>query len=59
MKQFGLNENFILMDDDYFIGKPLQKSNFFYEEDGKVYPALITGDYYEMNKNTLETTLKP
>lgn len=59
MKQFGLSENFILMDDDCFIGKPLQKSNFFYEEDGKVYPALITGDYYEMNKNTLETTLKP
>ena len=59
MKQFGLSENFILMDDDYFIGKPLLKSNFFYEENGKVYPALVTGDYYELNKKSLTTTLAP
>ena len=42
MKEFGLSENFILMDDDCFIGNPLKKSNFFYEEKGKVYPALIS-----------------
>ena len=59
MKQFGLSENFILMDDDYFIGLPLKKSNFFYEENGKVYPASVTGDYYELNKKALETDLKP
>ena len=59
MKRFGLSENFILMDDDYFIGKPLKKSNFFYEENGKVYPASVTGDYYELRKKNLETTLKP
>ena len=23
----------------------------FYEEDGEIYPALITSDYYEMNKD--------
>ena len=59
MKEFGMSENFILMDDDYFIGKPLKKSNFFYEENGQVYPALVTGDYYEMSKNSLETSIKP
>ena len=59
MKQFGLSENFILMDDDCFIGKPLKKSDFFYEENGKIYPALITADYYELSKNKLEKTLKP
>ena len=53
MKDFGMSENFILMDDDYFIGKPLKKSNFFYEENGQVYPALITRDYYEMSKSDL------
>ena len=37
MKKFGLSENFILMDDDYFIAQPLNKSNFFYEEDVKFY----------------------
>ena len=58
MKEFGLSENFILMDDDCFIGKPLKKSNFFYEEKGKIYPALITGDYYELSKSHLEKTLK-
>ena len=50
MKDFCMIENFILMDDNYFIGKPLKKSNFFYEGNGKVYPALITRDYYEMSK---------
>ena len=55
MKDFGMSENFILMDDDYFIGKPLKKSNFFYEENGQVYPALITRDYYEMSKSALQT----
>ena len=29
MKQFSLSDNFIYMDDDYFIGKPLNKSHFF------------------------------
>ena len=58
MKEFGLSENFILMDDDCFIGKPLKKSNFFYEENNIIYPALITGDYYELSKSHLEKTLK-
>ena len=37
IKEFGSSENLILMDDDYFIGKPLQKSDLFYEENGKVF----------------------
>jgi len=28
----------------------LNKSEFFYEEKGKVYPALVTSDYYEIDK---------
>ena len=53
MKQFGLSENFILMDDDYFIAKPISKNEMFYEENGKIFPAVITGDYYEMNKEVI------
>jgi len=53
MRQFGLSENFILMDDDYFIAKPINKNEMFYEEDGKIYPAIITSDYYEMDKNSM------
>ena len=41
MKQFGLSDNFIYMDDDCFIGMPLNKSNFFYVENNKVVPAII------------------
>ena len=58
MKQFGMSENFILMDDDCFIAKPLSKSDLFYEENGTIYPALITSDYYEMNKEDKEKRLK-
>ena len=58
MKQFGMSENFILMDDDYFIGQPLNKNDFFYEDNGKILPTLITSDYYEMNKESLEKKLK-
>ena len=53
MRQFGLSENFILMDDDYFIAKPINKNEMFYEEDGKIYPAIITSDYYEIDKNSM------
>ena len=57
MKKFGLSENFILMDDDYFIAQPLNKDDFFYEENGTVYPALVTSDYYEMNKGDLQNRI--
>ena len=65
MKQFGLSENFIYMDDDCFIGKPLNKSHFFYVENNKVLPAIINTKYeiytetqalkeYEKLKKTIE-----
>ena len=58
MKEFGLSENFIYMDDDYFIGKPINKNEFFYEDKGEVFPALITADYYEINKEEIQMILK-
>ena len=36
MRQFGLSENFIYMEDDYFIARPINKSEMFYEENGKI-----------------------
>ena len=32
LKDFGCSENFIYMNDDYFIGKRLEKSDFFYKK---------------------------
>jgi hypothetical protein len=46
------------MDDDYFIGKPINKNEFFYEDKGEVFPALITADYYEINKEEIQIILK-
>ena len=34
LEKFGCSKNFIYMNDDYFVGKPLKKSDFFYEENG-------------------------
>ena len=53
MKKFGMSENFILMDDDYFINTPLNKSDFFYEENNKILPLMITNDYYLMNERKI------
>ena len=39
------------MDDDYFIGQPLKKSDLFYEEKGKIYPYIISTEYSELDEN--------
>ena len=54
MKKFGLSENFIYMDDDYFIGRPLNKSQFFYEDNGTIYPLILTETFQEMNRTKLQ-----
>ena len=52
MEKFGLSKNFIYMDDDYFIGKPLLKTDFFYfnEKEKKVVPYIISTKFFVMNK---------
>ena len=52
MKQFGISDNFIVMDDDYFIGKPLNKSDFFYVQNDTVVPAIIATNYQIHTKKT-------
>ena len=55
MKKFGMSENFILMDDDYFINKPIKKEELFYEENGKILPLIINTDFYLINKKELNS----
>ena len=52
MEKFGASKNFIYMDDDYFIGKKLKKSDFFYYDENKktVIPYIISNIFSEMNK---------
>ena len=52
MEKFGISKNFIYMEDDYFIGQPLKKSDFFYYDQklNKVLPYIINTDFWEMNQ---------
>ena len=58
LKKYGISDNFIVMDDDYFIGSPLKKTDFFYVENGKVVPAIITSTFLEIDKYSCEEKCK-
>jgi hypothetical protein len=58
LKNYNVSENIISMDDDYFIGKPLKKSDFFYVEQGKVIPAIIATKFQEITKENSINILK-
>jgi len=58
MKKFGISNNFILMDDDCFIGSPLNKSDFFYIRHGKVSPSIITYKFMNLNINDAKEKIK-
>ena len=55
LEKFDISKNFIYMEDDFFIGKPLNKTDFFYydEKNKKVLPYLLTKYFQEMNKNEI------
>ena len=53
LKKFGISDNIISMDDDYFIGQKLEKSDFFYVENGKVLPLITTSNFIKINKETV------
>ena len=52
MYKYGISNNFIIMDDDCFIGKPLKKKDFFYVEKGKVVPLIVTSNIIRIKKAT-------
>ena len=56
LANFGISDNFILMDDDYFFGKPMNKTQFFYydKEQKKVLPSVVTDDFSELIKENVE-----
>ena len=53
LEKLGVSKNFIYMEDDFFIGKPLKKSDFFYfdEREKRVCPFLLNRYFNEMNKS--------
>jgi hypothetical protein len=34
-------DNFIYFNDDYFVGNPLKKTDFFYVENGRIVPYIL------------------
>ena len=55
MKEFGISNNFIYMDDDYFIGQKLKKNDFFYfdEKIEDVVPFIISNKIFTKNINKI------
>ena len=58
LKNFNISENIIIMDDDYFIGKKLKKSDFFYVDNGKVYPFIVTSQFLKLDKKYISDKFK-
>ena len=54
LKKYGISNNIIVMDDDCFIGKSLEKQDFFYVKNGKVFPYIITSNFLKIDKKTVE-----
>ena len=55
LENFGLSKNFIYMEDDYFIGNKLSKTDYFYyeEKENKIVPFIISYKFFELNKTFL------
>ena len=58
MKKFGISENIIVMDDDLFIAKKLNKKDFFYIKNGKVVPLIVTSNFLEINKENVKKNIE-
>ena len=60
LDKLGVSDNFIYMDDDYFIGKNFNKSDFFYYEpkEKKVVPSLINYYFNEFDRKKVNSNYK-
>ena len=57
MKYFGISDNIIIMDDDYFIGSNLEKSDFFYVKNGKVVPTITTSNFIKIDHQSVDNNI--
>ena len=55
LEKFGVSKNFIYMEDDFFIGKKLKKSDLFYydEKTKKVVPYILSFYFHEANSTNI------
>ena len=57
MKNFNISDNFLALDDDCFIGKPLKKTDFFYVKNKTVLPLIINSKLLEFKKSGVESNI--
>ena len=57
LKKFGISENFMYFNDDYFVGRKLKKKDFFYQINGKVVPYVL-GKYGKFTKRKIERKVR-
>ncbi len=57
LKNFGISNNFLYFNDDYFVGRPLKKKDFFYQLNGKVVPYIL-GQYTKYTKKNVLLKMK-
>ena len=57
MKNFNISDNFLALDDDCFIGKPLRKTDFFYVKNKTVLPLIINSKLLEFKKAGVESNI--
>ena len=52
LEKYGLANNFIYFDDDFFVGKEIAKTEFFYydENEKRVVPCLLNGIFGELQR---------
>ena len=52
LEKYGISKNFIYMDDNYFIGDNLKKTDLFYYDDKlkKVVPCVLSNFFLQLNK---------
>ena len=55
LEKFGISKNFLYLEDDFFIGKPLKKTDFFYydKKEKRVIPYLLTSHFSELNESSM------
>ena len=58
LKKFGLSDNIIIMDDDYFIAKKLNKNDFFYVENSEVKPIIVTSNFIKLDQKYIQDNYK-
>ena len=57
LKEFNLSDNFISMDDDCFIGRPLKKTDLFYVENQRVVPLIISSRLLQFNEEEVKKNI--